>query len=249
MRHHTFRSAVFSLFIGIGAVAGGAMMPAAAAPPRQAWDLKGLDALAADLPIGKNRAALIGWVKERIDRRYLPIIGKAHEFSEKERIRARREKEVAEFAASEFVFAGENTQWTSSIIGAEFGMDSGESVIIWREPEMTHFFFLAGGTFWKYARQLSFGETFEGRAEAWSIHIGKVAETGTENGNAVAYLWRGRGLDVRLVNRRVLYGGDLMVVQHPEIEKSLEPRRAEAAAKKGPKAATTTGIEEFLLDD
>jgi hypothetical protein len=214
------------------------------------WNLRGLDPFLADLPLGKNRAALVAWVQDRIDREYLPIIAKASDFAEKERIRARKEKEVEDFSASELAFAGATTQWESSIITHEFGIDSGESVIIWREPNETHFFFLAGGTFWKYARQLPLGEAWDARVERLSQFLGEPdAQAGSAPDGAVERIWRGRDQEMRVVDRRVMYGGDLLVLQHPGVLKTLEPKRAEAAAKRGPKAEQRTGIEEFLLEE
>ena len=247
MHHHRFWKTLMLLGLAATTLPDTSM----AAPPKarvvraSEWNLRGLDPFMADLPLGRNRAALLAWVQDRIDREYLPVIAKAADYAEKERIRARKEKEVADFAASELAFAGTATQWESSIITGEFGVDSGESVIIWREPDETHFFFLAGGTFWKYARQLPLGE-------AWDVRVERLSQfLGTAEGDAgsAERVWRGRDAEMRIIDRRIMYGGDLLVLQHPGVLKTLEPKRAEAAAKRGPKAEQRTGLEDFLLED
>lgn len=213
-------------------------------------ELANLDDGLRGLPLGDSREALLAWVKARIDRKHLPTVAAATDFAEKERRKGVRDLEFQEFAAGEVRFDGTPSPWRSGIVSGEFKDGADESLLVWREPGETHFFFLSAGQFWRYGRQLDLATPFDARAEDLSRRLGAkpVLSEGKEDA-ARAAVWEGARHRVRLSDRRLLYGGDLLIVEDPKLAEAVATRRASARASATKDAAEADPLGDFLLSD
>lgn len=213
-------------------------------------ELAQIDRSLADLPIGKGRDALHQWFKERMDRAALTTIAAATDYAEKERLRAQRDQELAALVQGEVAFDSADAKWDVSLVAGEFGRGTGESMIVWRRREETLYFFLREGVLWKVARQLDLGESFAHRLAHWSSTFrseGAVVARSADSPTEV--VWARDTLDVRLVNRRLLYGGDLLIIESRKVANALASARAEAAVPAVSKSKGTDDLEDFFLPD
>ncbi len=213
-------------------------------------DLANLDEGLRGLPLGEGREALLAWVKARIDRKHLPTVAAATDLAEKERRKGVRDLEFSEFAAAEVRFDGTPSPWRSGMVSGEFRDGADESLLVLREPGETHFFFLSAGQFWRYGRQLDLGTAFDARVEDLSRRLGaEPVMSETKDAAERDAVWKGARHRVRLSDRRLLYGGDLLVVEDRKLAEVVKARRAGAAtdAAKGPAKADPLG--DFLLSD
>lgn len=213
-------------------------------------ELVNLDEGLRGLPLGESRDALLAWVKARIDRKHLPTVAGATDLAEKERRKGVRDLEFQEFASGEVRFDGTPSPWRNGMVSGEFKDGADESLLVWREPGETHFFFLSAGQFWRYGRQLDLATAFDARVEDLSRRLGaKPALSDGKEDAARAAVWQGARYRVRLSDRRLLYGGDLLILEDPKLSETVATRReaATGGAARGPAKADPLG--DFLLSD
>jgi len=207
-----------------------------------------------DLPMGKPREALHDWFKTKIDRAALTTIAGASDYAEKERLRAQRDQRLAALTQGEVFFDEKaftkDRSWEVSLIAGEFGRGTEESMIVWRQPGETLYFFLRRGVLWKVARQLDLDDTFEHRRAHWSAAFASEgAGAGKGTSGPTELRWPRDTLDVRLVNRRLLYGGDLLIIESRAVAEELIAQRAEAAIPDVSNGKVSHDLDDFFLPD
>lgn len=212
-------------------------------------ELRALDASLTDLPFGQNRAALRAWLGGRLARDASEAVAAAADLAEKARLKSQQGAETDRILAAEVAFTGARTAWDASILTGEFGHGSGESLVVWRESAGVHFFFLAGGLLWKYARAFDAATPHASRLEDWTKRLarGPDASVKVDDGRGERRSWEGRRFTYALVDRRAAHGGDLMVVADREAEKNLAARRKPGPDDPAGKGDETDPLQEFLL--
>ena len=219
-----------------------AMCVLARAVSGEAWatpELRAVEPGLADLPLGQNRAALRGWLAGRLAASAGP--GAPAELAERARQQAARTAELDRIMGGEVAFGGVRTPWDASILSGEFGHGSGESLIVWQDEGAAHFFFLAGGMLWKYARPLDAALTLPERARDWQRRLGRAPIAGGAGGD---FRWDGKRHTFALIDRRAEHGADLMTVADREAERNLAPRRRPLEADQADKPDP---VGDFLL--
>jgi len=236
------------LLVGVlAAVIGLAGMSRAQA----AVDLRSIDPELATLPFGKDIAAIELWVGKRLDRAAAGGLARAVDVKERARLRADRDRELEAMRLGEQVFDGRKTGLEFSIVAGEFGVGTGESLVQHKEGEETHYFFLRDGKVWKYLRVLSPAPTYLGRMASFQKALGEPSGLADESDGdggrrLVSTTWRKGPHDLRLVNRRIIYGADVFVIEDQVIATEL----AEARKKAGQKGSSKDGsLDSYLLDD
>lgn len=219
---------------------------------RAAVNLEIVDPQLEELAFGADFEAIAAWVGKRLDKVYLPRIANAPDANERARLRARREQEIVLLRNAEVRFDGRQTGFEVSIIANEFGVGTDESMYRYKEGLETHYFFMHQGKLWKYARALSDGPTFAARYTAFQNAFGVPVEVGDEpdgkgGRTIVAATWKSAGFDVRLVNRRTIYGLDLFVIE--DREKAVELVALRQQAHKPGLGGVSDSLEDFLLED
>ncbi len=234
------------------ATAAVAAKPAGPVAPRNV-DVRVLETGLGELPFGAGVEGIAKWVGRRLDRTWGPRIVKAVDDHERAALRAARDKELADVTGNEVVFDGRRTGWESSIIAGEFAAETQESLYLWRDGEVVHFFFLHEGKLWKYARRLEDGAgPFATRLGDYEAKLGPAIsvekESDGEGGlRPVCATWRGASYDVKALSRRMLYGGDLFIIQDRVAGTKIEALRATARTKEGASNERLQGLDGFLL--
>jgi len=237
----------------LGLIASGAT-PASGAPARVPADLTVIDPSLPELGFGRGFEAIAEWIGKRLDRVYLPRIAKATDGNERARLKARREQEVALMENAEAVFDGRRTGLEVSIVASEFGVGTDESLYMYKEGVETHYFFMHQGKLWKYGRALAEGPTYLGRVAGYQQRFGEPVATNDESDGAggrrlLSVTWKNAGFDVRLVDKRTVYGTDLMLVEDRAVALRIAAARADKANKVGGLGGVSSSLESFLLDD
>ncbi len=204
-------------------------------------ELRALEPTIADLPLGLNRAALRGWLRGRLEASAPAVAASRGELAEKARMKGLREADLDRIMGGEVAFAGARTPWDASILTGEFGHGSGESLVVWQDEGATHYFFLAGGMLWKYARPLDAALTLPERARDWQRRLGRAPIAGGAGGD---FRWDGKRHTFALIDRRAEHGADLMTVADREAERNLAPRRRPLEADQADKPDP---VGDFLL--
>lgn len=221
---------------------------------RAAVDLRVIDPTLPALAFGQGFEAIAEWIGKRLDRVYLPRIASATDGNERARLKARREQEIVLMQNAEAIFDGRNTGYELSIVASEFGVGTEESMFVYKEGNETHFFFMHQGRLWKYGRALPEGPSYLGRVASYQDAFGApVASTDESDGaggrRLLSVTWKTAGFDVRLIDKRTVYGTDLIVVEDRVVAQRIAAARAEKDKKVGGLGGVSPSLESFLLDD
>ena len=240
----------------VGAIGLCATMSVAASPAdavaRVGADVRAVDPALGELPFGGDVAAIGKWIGRRIDRVWGPRIVKAVDDNERAQLRAARDKELADVTGNEVVCVGRRTGWGSSIIAGEFGAGTNESIYLWRDGEVVHFFFMHDGKLWKYAKKLEGGVGFPDRLTELQSKLGAAGAVEKESDGdggqrPVLARWKNASFDIKAWSRRTLYGSDLFIIEDRAEAAKLAGLRAAAKAKQGDEGSSTKEIDSFLL--
>jgi len=216
-------------------------------------DLRRVDSSLVDLPFGGSVEQVVGWVKDRLSRDFAPRIKAAVDDNERARLRAQLDREIFEFRQQMVTFDGRRTGYEVSPVAGEFMVGSDERLAVLRDGLGDHFFFFIGDRFWKYGRLLRPDNPFADRIAAQARRMGApvtvdtVAERGQEPA-PVRATWRGDRLELRLWNRRLLYGYDVMFLDYRPIADRIDDLRGGRVAEDH-RLRVDPALEDFLLDD
>lgn len=216
-----------------------------------AVDVRIVDPQLASLPFGKGIDAIAAWLDKRIDKLWAARIARAADPRDRARLKAERDRELEQIREDEKIFDGRATGLEQSIVAGEFGVGTGESLFRWKEGDETHYFFMHEGRLWKYLRVLAPGPTYALRMAQFQRGLGEPVEMGDEadgegGRRLILTLWQKGDMDIRLVNRRVVYGADVFVMEQRPVAKSLAERR-KARGQTG--SQSYDSIEIFFLED
>ena len=222
-------------------------------PAHAALELRRIDSSLVDLPFGRDIDAVSSWVRERLERLYAPRIKAAVDDNERAKRRAQLDREVFDFQSRLIAFDGRRTGYEVSAVAGEFMAGTDESMLVLKDPDGDHFFFFVNGRMWKYARMLPTQNPFPDRIAEQASRLKKpdqveTARDASGTPTAVRAVWNDDTLRLRLWNRRLLYGFDLMVIEYrPLADKIEELRGGREVGKVAP--TLEPDLNGFLLDD
>ncbi|PIE19401.1 MAG: hypothetical protein CSA66_02375 [Proteobacteria bacterium] len=227
------------------------MMPKDA---QAALDLRRVDTFLAELPYGGDIDAVARWLQKRLEQRYAPKIKAALDDNERAKLRAQLDREVFDFRSRVIVFDGRRTGYEVSPIAGEFLVGSNESLAVYRERQGDLYFFFINGRLWKFGRADRPDSPFADRIATHSRRLGKpdrVVNSHDARGREVAPVkaaWQDDRVTVRLWNRRLLYGYDVLFVQHRPIADRIDELRGGRAAS-DQHGGVDPDLESFLLGE
>jgi hypothetical protein len=236
----------------VAALGAGLLLVVSAAGVSHAQiDLRRIGADVTDLPFGKDADAVTRWVGERLKRSYAARIAASVDRSERGKLEAQRDRELQEFRAGLVSFDGARTGYEVSLVAGEFGVGTRESMLRWSDGAGDHFFFFVDDALWKYALSQPPATPFPNRLAELAKALGKPASVDSERvaGDTlepVHATWQDGRSRVRLVNRRVIYGQDLLIVEDRPRSDQVAELRAKSGAPDVEKRVDD--LDRFLLD-
>jgi len=162
-------------------------------------------------------------------------------------------------AKSQVKFDGAKGAWDVSIIDAEFLRNNGESMLIYKEPKSTRYFFFSGDALFKmyvaFDKDVVAGKSFQEFGDMMQAKYGKaqpvyreVGLHGVKNKVLDSFQWRSaEGDGLKLVDRSKFYDVYCLVIyDHAVEEKMAEIRKTVAAA--APKGSFVDSVIEKPSD-
>ena len=213
----------------------------AAAPPpapERALRVDLIDPALNTLPWEAALDETLVWVRKRLEVVYGPRLKKALDTRERSALRHELADEVRTLRRALVEFDGRRTGFEVSIVAGEFVPGAEEAVLHFREGSVDHYFFFTHGKLWKYARPMAAREPFPQRLGKFQSDQGEPSSlterAGAEEGDEpVSARWRGRRLLLRLDDRRLLYGADLVVLEARAIADDIAELRGGKAPADG----------------
>lgn len=174
-------------------------------------------------------------------------------------IRGEMKNEKDRVAKSVVKFDGKKGGWDVSIIDEEFVQNNGESMLTYKEPKSTRYFFFSGESLYKmfvaFDKDVVAGKSFPEFGEMMQAKYGKaqavyrdVTLRGAKSKVLDAFQWRSaEGDGLRLVDRSKFYDVYCLVIY----DHSVEERQAEVRsnnAKNVPKGSFVDSVIEKSSD-
>jgi hypothetical protein len=157
-------------------------------------------------------------------------------------------------AKSQVKFDGAKGAWDVSIIDAEFLRNNGESMLIYKEPKSTRYFFFSGDALYKmfvaFDKDVVAGKSFEDFGKIMQTSYGKAQPVyrdmampgGGKQKVLDSYLWRStEGDGLRLVDRSKFYDVYCLVIYDNAVEQRQNDARRNLEASQ-PKGSFVDGI-------
>jgi hypothetical protein len=144
--------------------------------------------------------------------------------------------------------------WETSIIDEEFVPNNGESMLVYREPKSTRYFFFSGDSLYKmfvaFDKEVVQGKSFEQFGEMMQQKYGRaqpvyrtVVNHGVKTQVLDAFQWRSsEGDGLRLVDRSKFYDVYCLVIY----DRSVEDREVELRKSNAAKAPTTSFVDSVI---
>ena len=142
-----------------------------------------------------------------------------------DRVRKDTKRDQDQIAKSLVKFDGAKSGWDVSIIDHEFLQNNGESMLVYKEPKLTRYFFFNGDSLYKmfmaYDKDVlagknfqQFGEIMQGKCgKAQSVFGERQIAPGVKEKFLESYLWRSEhGDGLRLVDRSAFYDVFCLVI-------------------------------------
>lgn len=205
-----------------------------------------LDADLTRLPFAEGMEAAIKWVATKIRAQHAPRLQRAIDRGDRQRVNREIDAAIAKAKASHVELKGEAAGLESSVIGDEFVGGVGESLIQFRSGEVSHFLFFTDGKLWKYARGLPVKGEFQARLTRLGRDFGPPTQLVSHAGSPTGARWEGDKVDLRVTNKRPVFGADLLLISHRAMTRKAEERR-----KRKPVATKSQVDPELdgILDD
>ncbi len=223
---------------GAGKAAAKAKGPAPIAKAAEIKELKG------EYTWGMTPQAVIEKLNAKIDEGYKDRVEKYR--TDPARIDALRRQIKADkdrVAKSLVKFDGQKTGWDVSIIDEEFLQNNGESMLFYKEPKSTRYFFFSGESLYKmyvaFDKDVVAGKSFPQFAELMQQKYGKaqpvsreVVDHGMKDKVLDTFQWRSaEGDGLRLVDRSKFYDVYCLVLYDQNVaDRQAEVRKNMAAA-------------------
>lgn len=205
------------------------------------------------LPFGGDLRAVRGYIKKRFLSTYAGRIAKAVEVAERTKLRAERDRRTSDIMAGYVAFDGTTTGYEVSLLSSEFVSGTAESLLKYSHTDGDHFFFFLDGKLWKYGFAERAGEAFQDKIAALNGRFGKPEVTEEKrlpsgDDTASKVRWQHDRITVRLEDHRVLYGNDLMVVEHRPVADNIKKlRKGKTPVVR--KIGVRDELSDFLVDD
>lgn len=214
--------------------------------------LRRVDPALESLPFGGDVDKVVGWARERLEARYGPRMKSALDQRERGRFQQQMEEELEALVSRLVHFDGRRTGYEVSIVQGEFAAGAEESLLLFREGDLEHYFFFTRGVFYKYARPLKApegGGTFDDRLSNFTSDQGEAVETVRAGdpmmGPIKEATWQDELHQLRLRDRRLLFRSDVIYVEGRAQLPDLHKNRGEGA-KGGNDPAIDPDLEDFL---
>ena len=172
-----------------------------------------------------------------------------------DKLRGEIKSEKDRVAKSLVKFDGQKSGWDVSIIDDEFLQNNGESMLFYKEPKQTRYFFFQGDSLYKmfvaFDKDVVAGKSFSEFGDMMQQKYGKaqsvyrdVAMHGQKNKILDAFQWRSaEGDGLRLVDRSKFYDVYCLVIYDQAVaERQAEIRKANA--EKVPKGSIVDNVIE-----
>jgi hypothetical protein len=207
--------------------------------------LRLIDTALDSLPFGKGVDDVTAWVRARLESTYGPRMKAALSSHQRDVVREELERELQAFAASQVVFDGSRTGFEVSVVANEFVAGAEESVLVFREQGVEHYFFLSHDKFWKYARPVPDDIAFTERLAVQTKDQGRPDSVirAADQATVTQAVWTGKDRRLRIQDARALYRADLLVVEDRAVGDRIELIRG------GRKPAKVGGDVDPDLDD
>jgi len=159
-------------------------------------------------------------------------------------------------AKSVVKFDGRKGGWDVSIIDAEFLQNNGESMLYYKEPKSTRYFFFSGDSLYKmfvaFDKDVVAGKSFQAFGDLMQQKYGKaqvvyrdVVLHGKSNKVLDAFLWRSaEGDGLRLVDRSKFYDVYCLVIY----DQSVAERQAEARKRRASQTPKGSFVDSVIDD-
>ncbi len=199
-------------------------------PQERALRVDLIDPAISTLPWEGDLEKTLVWVRKRLEVVYGPRLKKALDTRERSALRHELADEVRALRQGLVAFDGGRTGFEVSIVAGEFVPGAEEALLLFREGSVDHYFFFTHGKMWKYARPMAAREPFAQRLGAFTSDQGQptalTERAGAEEGDdPVSARWQGRRLVLRLDDRRLLYGADLVVLEARAVADEIQELR------------------------
>jgi hypothetical protein len=242
------------------AAAKGKKAPATPKGPAPVAKAAEINEFKAEFKWGMTPQAVLEKLNAKIDANYKDRVIKAGVDPRKQdQIRGEIKSEKDRVARSVVKFDGKKGGWDVSIIDEEFVQNNGESMLTYKEPKSTRYFFFAGDSLYKmfvaFDKDVVAGKSFPEFGEMMQAKYGKaqavyrdVALHGVKSKVLDAFQWRSaEGDGLRLVDRSKFYDVYCLVIyDHSVEERQVEVRRSNA--EKAPKGSFVDSVIEKSSD-
>lgn len=197
------------------------------------------------LPFGKGVEEVTAWVRGRLEATYGPRMKGALSAHQRDVVREQMERELVAFATSRVIFDGSRTGFEVSVVANEFVAGAEESLLLFREQGLEHYFFFSHDKFWKYARPLPDDIAFNERLAVETKDQGRPDSVlrGADKATVTQAVWSDKDRRLRIQDARSLYRADLLVVEDRAVADKIELIRG------GRKPAKIGGDVDPDLDD
>lgn len=174
-----------------------------------------------------------------------------------DKIRAEIRVEKDKVVKSQVKFDGKKSGWDVSIIDEEFVQNNGESMLFYKEPKSTRYFFFQNDGLYKmyvaFDRDVVQGKSFTEFADLMQEKYGKaqavyrdVALHGVKDKILDSYQWRSPDGDgLRLVNRSKFYDVYCLVIY----DQSIAERQAEVRKNQNASQASGSFVDSVITKE
>jgi len=197
----------------------------------------------ATVPFGQELDQVVNWARIRLEGRYLPRMKSALDMHERAAIQMEFDREVQKVRSGLVPADGTRTGFEVSVVAGQFAPGVGESVLLFRSGATEHYFFFTEGILWKYARPLAANTPYETRlADYERDHGDATAKKKAPSGREA--LWRGKEIELQLIERRRVFRSDLVVVTARSQLKTVKRRRG--STKKPVEESVNPELHDFI---
>ena len=203
----------------------------------------------AQLPFGGSTDDALKWSRKRLQKGYAPRMKAALDGNERARLREEEETRLAEIRNGILALNGQRTGYEVSVISGEYVPGVGESLMRYKDGTQDHYLFFSEGDLYKYARPMSAIGDFKDRMNRFLRDHGEetsIQRLGKGRSHDVEQVvWTGERFQVRLLNRRGLFGADLLVLEDLHLMDRVIQRRGKTPALKS-RPDVEPELEDFL---
>jgi hypothetical protein len=230
----------------------------AAKGPAPIASAKAISEFKSEYKWGMTAQQVMEKLNAKIDEGYKERLEKAQKDPAKvDQIRREMKADKDRVKKSQVRFDGPKGGWDVSIIDKEFAQNNGESMLVYKEPKSTRYFFFSGDALYKmyvaFDKDVVEGKTFVQFGEAMQKIYGKaqpiykeIIVAGFKDKMVDALQWRSaEGDGLKLVDRSKFYDVYCLVIY----DHSVEERNADMRKKRAAANATDTSFIDGVITD